>query len=109
MNREQRRKLGKFFSGKIDNLFNSKEFCPLKDGDKVLLDIEKIKARKDYYKTQSEYQSFVEQNKGIVFTARPYRKYNDGFSVMVELKEEPRWLFWYGDLIRITDGGKNYQ
>lgn len=115
MNREQRRKLReclksniRYFSGEIDDLSGNKEFYPLKDGDKVLLNVCKITARKDYCKTQPEYQSFVEQNKGIVFTARLYRKYNDGFSAMVELKEDPRWLFWNGDLIRITDGGQNY-
>ena len=47
----------------------------------------------------------MESSRDKVFTVRLYRKRNDGFSAIVELAEEPKWLFWYGDLVLVQNGG----
>lgn len=77
----------------------------LHDGDKVRLNIKQITERGDYAKTQPEYRDFVESSEGRIFTARLYRKRPDGFSAVIELVEEPKWLFWHGDLIRVQSEG----
>lgn len=77
----------------------------LQDGDLVRLDVDRIVKRNDYKKTQPEYQRFVEANRDTVFTVRLYRKREDGFSALVELAEAPKWLFWYGDLVKVVNGG----
>lgn len=65
------------------------------EGDKVLLDIEKIKARKNYDRMSENYKAFVESNEGVVFTAHVER------DNLISMKEAPAWLFWSGDLIKV--------
>lgn len=77
----------------------------LHDGDKVRLNVKQITERSDYAKTQAEYRDFVESSEGRIFTARLYRKRPDGFSAVIELAEEPKWMFWHGDLIRVQSEG----
>lgn len=112
MNREQRRafkkKHGKttreYAADKLNKLSQGVE-NHLLDGDKVRLDVDRIIGRSDYANTTEEYKAFVESSCNKVFTARLYRKRKDGFSAIVELAEEPKWLFWYGDLVRVQNGG----
>lgn len=65
----------------------------ISDGDKVIIDIEKIKALKDYEIMNSEYKEFIESSYGVVFTAKVEK------GRFVSLEENPRWLFWAGNLI----------
>lgn len=111
MNREQRRqqrgKLKKALNelaGRIDEVTDGMTGY-FKDGDRVRLDVDRIVKRGDYVKTQPEYQNFVESNRDTVFTVRLYRKREDGFSALIELVENPTWLFWYGDLVKVANGG----
>lgn len=113
MNREQRRKklnrqLKNLMSELSDNLswIADRIDQKLEDGDRVKLNVDQIVRRKDYSKMQPEYRNFVETNRDRAFTAHLYRKREDGFSAMVELAEEPKWLFWYGDLIKIEEETK---
>lgn len=108
MNREQRRSLirkGKknlreLAADKLNELSDDVDNW-LHDGDKVKLNIKQITGRSDYTKTQAQYRDFVESSEGKIFTARLYRKRPDGFSAVIELMEDPKWLFWHGDLIRV--------
>lgn len=50
-------------------------------------------------------KKWIKLTRDKVFTVRLYRKRNDGFSAIVELAEEPKWLFWYGDLVLVQNGG----
>ena len=68
------------------------------EDEKVKLDIDKIKARKNYEIMSAQYKEFVESNIETIFTA--HVKY----STVISLKEEPKWLFWSGDLIKVKDG-----
>lgn len=67
------------------------------EGDKVRLNSELIKARKNYPRMAERYREFVEQNEDTVFTAHVEREN------MISMIEEPRWLFWSGDLIKADD------
>ena len=69
----------------------------ISEGDKVRLNLERIQNRKNYDKMSDGYKSFVSENEGVIFTAH-VEKEN-----LISLKEYPAWLFWSGDLIKITD------
>lgn len=108
MNREQRRAFKKKHGMTIQehateqlNKLSQEIDNPLHEGDLVRLDVDRITSRSDYEKTTDEYHAFVESSRDKVFTVHLYRKRKDGFSAVIELVEEPRWLFWYGDLIRL--------
>lgn len=82
----------------LDKVSLPKQF---QEGDKVKLDVEKIKKRKDYEKMNPKYKEFVESNVDTVFTAHLERE------TLISLKEQPEWLFWGGSLIKVkgeTDG-----
>ena len=70
-------------------------FTPAKEiseGSKVKMNTEAIKGRKNYANMAEEYKSFVESNEGTLFTAHVEKP------KMISFLEEPRWLFWSGDL-----------
>lgn len=109
MNREQRRRLVKIAVKNGMKKERAKAFAEITKGtgehteaksfnedDKLMLDINAIKSRKNYPIMNPKYKEFVESNEGTVFTAH---KENVN---MISLKEEPRWLFWSGDLIKIN-------
>lgn len=110
MNREQRRALAK--KAQKDGMRKglAKVFAEIangtgehtkpqdfEEGDKVRLNIEAIKARKNYGVMSPMYKEFVENAGEAVYTAHVERP------TLISLAEEPRWLFWSGDLIRVTD------
>lgn len=71
------------------------------EGDKVQLNVEAIKARKNYERMSPLYKEFVESVGDTVFTAHIEHKNT------ISLVEEPKWLFWSGDLIKVAEG--NYE
>ncbi len=112
MNREQRRTLEKckkrMRSHAAYKLMQDTQ-NPLHEGERVRLNVDRIMNRKDYTRLTEEYRSFVESSRGKTFTVHLHRKRKDGFSAMIELAEQPKWLFWYDDLIRVKTGGESYQ
>lgn len=75
-------------------------------GDKVMLDVDRIIRRREWDVLQEAYRQFVMENAGRIFTARVYTRGRDGrYSPLIELSEEPMWLFWEGDLIVVRNGG----
>ncbi len=102
--RNGKKNLRKLAADKLNALSDDVENW-LHDGDKVRLNVKQITERSDYAKTQMEYRDFVESSEGKIFTVRLYRKRSDGFSAVIELAEEPRWMFWHGDLIRVQSEG----
>ena len=110
MNREQRRALAK----RAQKHGMSKELAKtdaeiasgtgehtkpqaFEEGDKIRLNIEAIKARKNYDRMSPMYKKFVEVAGDTVFTAHIER------ADMISLAEEPKWLFWSGDLIKVSE------
>ena len=118
LNRENRRALKKKLKDKgsralaadvLESLGNEID-KKIRAGDLVTLNVDQIVTRKDYSRTQEEYRQFVESSRGKVFVAHPHREQPDGFSALIELEGVEKWLFWYGDLIRVkniqTEEGK---
>lgn len=64
----------------------------IEDGDKVTINIERVRARQNYRLMTDTYKDFVTSNEGTVFTARVEREN------LIKLEENPQWLFWSGDL-----------
>ena len=111
MNREQRRKFTKrakkrglnermtelYLSMDREGLEKPAPPQKIKSGDKVMLDLERIKSRKNYDRMTDLYKEFVNASDGAVFTAKVEREN------LVSMEEDPRWLFWSGDLILVSE------
>ena len=67
------------------------------EDDKFMLDIEKIKSRKNYNRMTDNYKRFVNENADTVLTAHVESR------GLISAKEEPVWLFWSGDLLRVVE------
>ena len=118
MNREQRRALEKRVrkrgaspseAKKVVELANNLDFIrqngagkpsPAKEfaeGDKAKLDVDLIKSRRNYDRMLQGYKDFVEGNGNEVFTVHVESPH------MISFVEEPKWLFWSGDLIKVDE------
>lgn len=109
MNRQQKRAFIKKAQGKGINKNVAEAYLAIKEaglnnvslpkqfqeGDKVKLDVEKIKRRKDYEKMNPRYREFVESNVDTVFTVHLERE------TLISLVEQPEWLFWSGSLVKV--------
>lgn len=69
------------------------------EGEKVKLNVENLKARQNYERMTDLYKEFIDANVDTVFTAHVERP------TLISLKEEPKWLFWCGDLIKVKEDG----
>lgn len=70
------------------------------EGDKVKLNVAKIKSHPSWEGYDKEYKAFVENHDGIVFTVE-YDKNKTDRPNLICLKEDTsrqRWMFWDGDL-----------
>lgn len=67
------------------------------EGELVRLNVGLIKSRKNYENMVDGYKEFVNNNENTVFTAHIEREN------IISLKENPKWLFWSGDLLRNCD------
>lgn len=112
LNREQRRLRDKKMNKNIPDMDRLVELFKalsaesgkydIRNGERVILNVENIVSRSDYAKKQDAYKDFIHANSGRIFTARVYR-YHRGFPVLFEFEEDNTWLFWYGDLLRADD------
>ncbi len=68
---------------------------PLRDGDKVMLNVEQIMRRKDYEKMNLGFKDIVESSADVVFTAHVEE------NNLVSFEEQPEWLFWDGDVVSL--------
>lgn len=73
------------------------------EGDKFMLDVKLVKSRKNYDKMNDRCKQFVDGSEGKVLTAHIEH------GRLISAKEEPRWLFWSGDLIKVTEDSKEEQ
>lgn len=74
-----------------------REAGQFKEGDKIKLNLSKIKTNVDYKRMSQKYRDFVEANEDTVFTAHIEKQ------TLVSLAENPEWLFWGGHLIKVGD------
>lgn len=117
MNREQKRTFKKEIKKKLNKTSLSDKMkerveqyitqdqgaSDLFDGDKVKLNYNRIISYPDFKKMRPEYIEFIESNKETIFTAEKYK------SLTVQLQEDtnnPKFLFWPGDLI-LVERNKN--
>ena len=63
------------------------------EGDKVYINIPLVKSRKNYELMSELYKKFVDESEGVPYTAHIEKE------KLVSFVEDPRWLFWSGDLI----------
>lgn len=67
----------------------------LKAGDKVKIDVDKYQWKKGSY--TPEFLQWLEDNRNTIFTLVPHLK----GKVMWGLEEDPRWLIYNDDLIKV--------
>lgn len=116
MNREQRRalakraqkhgmskELAKTYAEIASGTGEHTEAQLFNEGDKVRLNIESIKARKNYERMNPMYKEFVESAGDTVFTAHVERTH------IISLAEDPKWAFWSGDLIKVEEVSTDVQ
>lgn len=96
LNRKSRRLLQKAIKAAVKKKSVKER---IKDGDRVLLNVDRIVGRKDYSHKTADYKRFVEANRDKTFVARAYRESNDKFSAIFQLEGVEDWLFWFGDLL----------
>lgn len=115
MNRQQRRNLASTLRKKglsnedVQTVIKLKEAQDTKQtlqpGDKVYLDIERIKQHPGWDDRRPEYKAFCESNVERTFTVEcdGARKSNSGLVCLAEDQTVPKWLFWPGDLKKVSD------
>lgn len=113
MNRQQRRDLTSRLRKKglsnedIQTVVKLKEAQDngqvLQPGDKVQLDIDRIKQHPGWEDRRPEYKEFCESNVGRTFTVEydKARKSNPSLVCLAEDQTVPKWLFWPGDLKKV--------
>ena len=110
MNREQRRKYERQLRRKgVSNedvelffkmLASSDE--TVNDGDKVRINVERIRKHPDYEKMNPKYKQFLADNEDKIFTATKTKKgFNRSFVEFEEDSTDPRWLWCMDDLIKV--------
>ena len=67
------------------------------EGEKVKLNVESIKSRKNYERMSDLYKEFINSNTDTIFTAHVERP------TLISFVEEPKWLFWCGDLTKVKE------
>ena len=114
MNREQRRELTKALFAKglnqkeVDIFLAMRGFDAAKNkfngGEKVVLNIEKIKSDVNWNDKTDVYKNFVKDNEEKHFTVELDQKYKDGSLVcLLEDSSSPKWLWWCEDLKIVED------
>ena len=108
LNREKRRKFAKeakakgipkeYIDAYLTMLESKGDQDLIKDDMKVMVNVERVMAGKNYASMNDRYKEFISQCEGKVFTAHVE---DNG---LVSLKESPEWLFWEGDLIKRKEG-----
>ena len=111
MNREERRRTAKngTFMGVLNDIKMANQFkaaiegaWPIKEGDKVKLNLDAIMKHPGYQQQLPAYRKFCEENTETVFTVAYDERLRQSIVCLVEDKTEPKWLFWIGDLTKVS-------
>ena len=70
------------------------------DGQKVILNVDRIKSHKDYPILQKRYQEWVEEHENCLFTVQNEERTYPFLVSLVEDETSPQWLFSTYDLIQ---------
>ena len=80
-------------------------FKPLGEGDKVKINLSRIRKNKDYKKFSNKYINFLNENKDKIFTIeRPTGRLNNWRNIwsLAEDMSDPKWCFYESDLVRVV-------
>lgn len=80
-------------------------FKPLEKGNKVKINISRIRKNKDYKKFSTKYINFLNENKDKTFTIeRPTGRLNGWKNIwsLTEDVSDPKWCFYDSDLVRVV-------
>lgn len=108
MNREEKRALVRKLKAKgyskvdIDRMVMVKEMMNssknLQEGQKVRLNIERLRADVNWSGMNPRYKEWVEAHAGEVFTVKYHPEYSPSRVCLEECDAVEDWLFWDGDL-----------
>lgn len=90
-------KLSSFFTYLADSKNNESKNDEITEGCRVMLNIPEIKSKRCYEQMNPKYKEFINSSGNMVFTVHFEHK------ELVSFKEDPTWLFWRSDLIKIND------
>lgn len=79
---------------------SAENFTPLKDGERVKIDYDKLTKLRDFPKMQERYKQFIADNRDRIFTVKTYKKYEPD-NMIVTFKEDNTWDFTEVMLIRL--------
>ena len=78
-------------------------FVEIVEGDRVRLNVERIKSHPDYERLTGKYHRFIDSHSDDIFTVC-YDESKGKNPALVCLKEDAdNWLFWTGDLIKVEN------
>ena len=88
--------------GIIESRMNAETLRP---GDKVALDIEKMKQDPDWNQYKEEYKKFVDTHIGEVFTLSKEARQQGPFGLVSfeEDETDPKWLFYTGHVKKVNE------
>ena len=66
------------------------------DGDKVKIDVDRIRQRKDFESKSEKYKQVLEEEAGKVFEVKNIK------GNLYSLEGLDAWIFWGGDLIKVS-------
>lgn len=72
-------------------------------GDKVQLNMDAITSHPGYNERGTSYRKFCEENAGRIFTVEYNGDMNPSVVCLAEDTTNPKWLFWTGDLMAVTE------
>ena len=90
-------KISEFFTYLADAKDDESKQNEIVEGCRVMLNLPKIKSKRFYEQMNPKYKEFIDASGDMVFTVHIEHK------ELVSFKEDPRWLFWRSDLIKIND------
>ena len=92
-----------------DKLPKFKNF--LLEGDKVKLNVEKIRQHPAWNDMQPAYKEFIECNAGVVFTVEYDENHSTKPNIVAlkETAEDEKWLFFDGDLLVLDEHDGQYK
>lgn len=70
------------------------------EGDKVRLNVERIRKHPDYGRLSSIYREFVESHVDDIFTVAYDARRKENPTEVCLKEDRAGWLFWTGDLVR---------
>ena len=86
----------------VEVLSDTPPWDEIKAGDKVMLNMASIHRGKDYDRLSARYRDFLDAHFSDVFTVKDADGADAKRSIVCLEEDDAGWLFWKGDLIKIS-------